>query len=157
MAKKSITIGNLTNFHVYDDTGITDAAIFPDVVQVQAAPAGSNDVLRLGDVGGGGPVAPYDAQYVVIALDGDLDNERRLQVDSPITLTDNGANNDVDIGFDTTVDLILSANLEVGSSDGLYFGDQSTDGSWRIIRSGNDLVIERRESSSWVTKSTISA
>lgn len=39
----------------------------------------------------------------------------------------------------------------------IYFGLTNVDGSWRIIRSGNDLVIQRRESSSWVTKSTISA
>ena len=43
------------------------------------------------------------------------------------------------------------------STDALYFGDKDTDGSWRIIRSGNNLVFQRRESGSWVTKSTISA
>jgi hypothetical protein len=39
----------------------------------------------------------------------------------------------------------------------IYLGDSSTDGSWRIVRSGNDLVIQRLESSTWTTKSTISA
>lgn len=39
----------------------------------------------------------------------------------------------------------------------IYFGDSSTDGSWRIVRSGNNLVIQRLESSTWTTKSTISA
>lgn len=39
----------------------------------------------------------------------------------------------------------------------IYIGDSSTDGSWRIVRSGNDLVIQRLESSTWTTKSTISA
>jgi hypothetical protein len=39
----------------------------------------------------------------------------------------------------------------------LYFGDDSTNGSWRIVRSGNDLVIQRREAGTWTTKSTISA
>lgn len=34
----------------------------------------------------------------------------------------------------------------------LYFGDPNTDGSWRIYISGTNLVIERRESSSWVEK-----
>jgi len=48
---------------------------------------------------------------------------------------------------------------EVHSPDtgAYYFGDSGTDGSWRITRSGNDLVIQRRVSGSWVTKSTISA
>lgn len=38
-----------------------------------------------------------------------------------------------------------------------YFGKVDSNGSWRIGRSGDDLVIERRESGSWVTKSTIAA
>jgi hypothetical protein len=38
-----------------------------------------------------------------------------------------------------------------------YFGADTSDGSWRITRSGNNLVIQRRESGNWVTKSTISA
>jgi hypothetical protein len=33
-----------------------------------------------------------------------------------------------------------------------YFGDADTDGSWRITRTGDNLVFERRESGSWVTK-----
>jgi hypothetical protein len=37
----------------------------------------------------------------------------------------------------------------------LYLGDESTDGSWRFTPSGNDLLIEKRVSSSWVTKDTI--
>ena len=39
----------------------------------------------------------------------------------------------------------------------VFGGDHNTNGSWRITPSGNDLVIQRRESGSWVTKSTISA
>jgi len=39
----------------------------------------------------------------------------------------------------------------------IYLGDSSTDGSWRMVRSGNDLVFQRRESSTWTTKDTISA
>jgi hypothetical protein len=39
----------------------------------------------------------------------------------------------------------------------IYLGDSATDGSWRVQRSGNDVIWERREAGSWVTKSTISA
>ena len=39
----------------------------------------------------------------------------------------------------------------------VYWGDSSTDGSWRLMRSGNDMVFQRRESSVWTTKDTISA
>lgn len=37
-----------------------------------------------------------------------------------------------------------------------YLGAATSDGSWRITTSGNDLVMQRRESGSWVTKSTVS-
>jgi hypothetical protein len=38
----------------------------------------------------------------------------------------------------------------------LYFGDPATDGSWRITISGDDMLIQQRESGSWNTKDTIS-
>ncbi len=53
--------------------------------------------------GGGG--APAGAQYVVIALDGTLTAERRLQVGSGLTLTDGGANGDVTLEREVLVDL----------------------------------------------------
>lgn len=37
-------------------------------------------------------------------------------------------------------------------SNVFYFGDQNTEGSWRIVVSGNDLNAERLESGSWVFK-----
>ena len=39
----------------------------------------------------------------------------------------------------------------------IYLGDDSTNGSWRFVRSGDDLVIQRREAGTWTTKSTIAA
>lgn len=48
-------------------------------------------------------------------------------------------------------------DMEIGDANAYYMGDSATDGSWRIVRSGIDLVFERRESGSWVTKSTIPA
>jgi hypothetical protein len=36
-----------------------------------------------------------------------------------------------------------------------YFGASGTNGSWRIGRSGDNLVFERREAGSWVTKLTV--
>lgn len=46
---------------------------------------------------------------------------------------------------------------EVTSVSAFYFGDPDTDGSWRMIRSGNDLNAERRESSVWVSKGGFTA
>jgi hypothetical protein len=39
---------------------------------------------------------------------------------------------------------------------GLYFGSSTSDGSWRMMPSGADLLIQKRVSGAWVTKSTIS-
>lgn len=51
----------------------------------------------------------------------------------------------------------FKTDVEIPSTDAYYLGDAATDGTWRFIRSGNDLVIERREAGAYVTKSTISA
>jgi len=46
-------------------------------------------------------------------------------------------------------------DLHLISTGIIYFGDDSTDGSWKIVRDGNNLIHQRRESGSWVTKHTI--
>jgi hypothetical protein len=43
----------------------------------------------------------------------------------------------------------------MASNVGFYIGDKTTDGSFRFVKSGNDLVIQKRESGLWVTKQTI--
>ena len=40
-------------------------------------------------------------------------------------------------------------------SGAVYLGDRTTNGSWRIIPEGVNLVVQKRESGLWVTKSTI--
>ena len=45
--------------------------------------------------------------------------------------------------------------LRVGAAAAFYFGDADTDGTWRIVRSGNNLVFQRREGGGWVTKNTM--
>lgn len=52
---------------------------------------------------------------------------------------------------------VASEIVLTDTAAGIYFGPAATDGSWRIIRSGNNLVRQRRESGSWVTKATDSA
>lgn len=48
-------------------------------------------------------------------------------------------------------------NIEVQSNDTISFGDPNVDGTWRFIRNGNDLIIQRRESGVYNTKQTIAA
>jgi hypothetical protein len=47
------------------------------------------------------------------------------------------------------------ANEIMASTAYKYFGASGTNGSWRIGRSGDNLVFERREAGSWVTKLTV--
>jgi len=48
-------------------------------------------------------------------------------------------------------------SIEVPTGSAFYFGEESTEGTWRIIRTGNDLSIQRYESSVWVNKTIITA
>ncbi|MBN1483780.1 MAG: hypothetical protein JXA37_03585 [Chloroflexia bacterium] len=62
-----------------------------------------------------------------------------------------------DAGGHLQLEELGSGHVEIASGGAYYLGDPDTDGSWRIIRSGTDLAIERREGGTWVAKSTISA
>lgn len=53
----------------------------------------------------------------------------------------------------STLDVVGS--VEIGSGDAYLMGDPTTNGSWRIIRSGDNLLMQRRESGTWTTKQTI--
>jgi len=46
-------------------------------------------------------------------------------------------------------------NLLLQDTKAFYFGDENTDGTWRIIRVNNNLEFQRRENGVWETKSTI--
>ena len=60
---------------------------------------------------------------------------------------------EVGIGTATTSSqLDVAGDIETGSANAFYFGDPSTDGSWRIVRDGNDLSFERRETGTWTFK-----
>lgn len=65
----------------------------------------------------------------------------------------------VDANLDATGGrhLTLSGDVDLGSTGAVYLGDKSTNGSWRMVRSGDDIVWERRESDSWVQKGSFVA
>lgn len=61
------------------------------------------------------------------------------------------------VGFSGTLSyvanpIISKYHFGVDNLDGSFIGDQSSNGSWRFIQSGNDLNAERRESGVWVKK-----
>ncbi len=49
-------------------------------------------------------------------------------------------------------DKIEIASAKVDSNKAFYLGAEDADGSWRFIRSGEDLLIARRESGVWIEK-----
>lgn len=62
---------------------------------------------------GGGSGAPTDAQYVTLALDGTLSDERTLNATGSLTQTDNGANSNVDL--DVSDDGITATEIASGA------------------------------------------
>lgn len=48
-------------------------------------------------------------------------------------------------------------NVSVSLTGAFNLGDPTVDGSWRLIRSGNDLKFERLESAAWVEKGSFAA
>lgn len=101
----------------------------------------------------------YKAGYSVISGTGNLflgqsagyneTGSNKLYIDNSNTATP------LIHGDFSTDDATINGDLHVRSTDAFYFGDETTDGTWRIIRDGNNLVFERRESGSWVTKSSM--
>ncbi len=53
--------------------------------------------------------------------------------------------------------LTVVGDAEIVSTGAFYIGDPDTNGSWRFTIDGANLVFEKRESGSWVTKSTVVA
>ena len=63
---------------------------------------------------------------------------------------------------DSTETINIGNALNVYNSDNsvealgaFYIGDKITDGSFRFIQNGGDLLVEKRESGVWVAKATI--
>ena len=80
---------------------------------------GDWDGFLTGGAGSGG--APTDAEYVVMALNGTLTNERKLTAGSRITITDGGAGGNVTIAADASpvTSLIAGTNITLSPVDGL--------------------------------------
>ena len=71
--------------------------------------------------GGGGSGAPTDAEYVVMALNGNLTNERKLTAGSRISITDGGAGGNVTIAADASpvTSLVAGTNVTLSPVSGL--------------------------------------
>lgn len=64
----------------------------------------------------------------------------------------------IGIGVVPTSNYKLGVNGDISITDptkAFYLGEPATDGTWRFIQSGDDLLIQQREAGSYVTKDTI--
>lgn len=116
MADVTVSIGQEEDLFLYDDTEVySDASpvvgIKTKFVQVTGTPVVANDVIRLSDLGS--LFAPHDAQYITLATDASLTNERVLTAGAGLTSTDGGA------GSTLTLDVVALANggLLVNAND----------------------------------------
>jgi hypothetical protein len=111
-------------------------------------------------VGGGGGTAPSDAQYLTLATDPDLANERILAAGSNLTTTDGGAGGNFTIGtvqnptFTTSVTTPLvqsSADLNINSTGAMTLnpgtGTTTVNGNIDLI-TGNQYQINGTQISS---------
>ncbi len=181
MAKKEVYIAGIGPL-VYDDTVNSRGIVVTGKMKVQEAPSDPDDVARYSDIGG--VAAPEDAPFVMADNSKMTSQARILAAGNGIDLADAGAGGNLIVSaketeidhdllknfvpnehidwtntsatLNTTGD-VKSTNQEVADTGAVYIGDRNTDGSWRITRSGNDLVFQRRESGVWNTKLTVLA
>jgi len=51
---------------------------------------------------------------------------------------------------------IFDNDIQIPSNAAIYMGSPNVDSSWRFVRSGDDLLLEQRESGVWNVKQTFS-
>jgi hypothetical protein len=98
--------------------------------------------------------------YVPDIAGGVATNEWGISVDS--TNLDNHLEKNLSIGTTAKKPTETTTKLEVEGGEtvfddayAVYLGPVNTDGSWRYMTSGADLVFQKRVAGSWVTKQTI--
>jgi len=89
----------------------------------------------------------------------DTDNSRALQTWSNGGVGGTGLVS-INVPFNANAGAVLESctvTEDLKVTGWTYWGNEATDGSWRQGKSGNNLVAQRREAGTWVTKQTISA
>jgi hypothetical protein len=92
---------------------------------------------------------------VAIGKSANAIHTRSIVLNSGASSVSSDVINQIKLGATTLTTTATTFELPLAGS--LYFGGQAVDGTWRIVRSGNNLVFQRRESGSYMTKETISA
>lgn len=98
------------------------------------------------------------------ALATTITNDKQLTVEGNGYIKGNVGIGTAPSAYDLDVSGAIRASGNVSTTGGaitlpvtnaLYFGDNSTDGSWRMMVSGGNFIIQYRQSGAWSTKSTV--
>lgn len=85
------------------------------------------------------------------------DGDFTVNWDSGVAFFMDATDGQIALGHNSpTSALDVAGDVEVGNTDAYYMGDPTTDGTWRFLRVGNDLDIQKRVAGTYVSKSLIS-
>lgn len=118
---------------IYFDTNVSQSAY---TVNISSLTGDSNTFLT---------ASTYDSSTNTITLTDNTNNSLNTYIDGFSGLSINGT---------LSATTLQSSNTYIESTGYLYFGDSSTDGSWRMSISGVNFIIEKRVSGNWIISGT---
>lgn len=141
MADQTISIGNIEDAFIFDDTEFYSDGTIPLGMLVPVAPTTPSGVMRLADMSTAtNPL--IGLQYVVMALTGTLTGERKLTAGTGVTLTDGGANGNATIAI----------GQEVATTSDVTFDDINATGVYKV--DGTQVVTNQQSAITSLTDST---
>lgn len=125
MAIQSIHLGPVEDFLQFDDTEFYSDGSTPRGLIVPIKPTTNNGVVRKIDLNDSTVNPLADESYLVMALSGDLSNERKLTAGIGVALADGGAGGNATISIGQAVE--TNSNVQFNSVE--IDGDLNHDGS----------------------------
>jgi hypothetical protein len=127
------TGASYNNGIIYFDTNVSPSAY---TVNISSLTGDSNTFLT---------GVTYDNLTNTITLTDNTNTTFNAYIDSVSGLTVNGS---------LSATTLQTSNTYIESTGYLYFGDDNTDGSWRMGISGSDFIVEKRVSGNWIISGT---
>jgi len=118
---------------IYFDTNVSQSAY---TVNISSLTGDSNTFLT---------ASTYDSSTNTITLTDNTNNSLNTYIDGFSGLSVNGT---------LSATTLQSSNTYIESTGYLYFGDSSTNGSWRMSISGSDFIVEKRVGGNWIISGT---
>lgn len=118
---------------IYFDTNVSQSAY---TVNISSLTGDSNTFLT---------ASTYNSSTNTITLTDNTNNSLNTYIDGFSGLSVNGT---------LSATTLQSSNTYIESTGYLYFGDSSTNGSWRMSISGSDFIVEKRVGGNWIISGT---